>query len=276
MTGVISIRARALMGLLASLLLLALPAAAQEVGVAIAVTQGATIEVGGRTTRLTARDLVSNGAVIRTDQRGTVQLLFRDRTRIVVGPLTTFRIDDVAMKSDGTAQRFAVTTLGGMFRFLTGRSPKPAYKLNTPTATLGIRGTVFDLAFDTLSNTRLVTFDGEVRFCGRGRRCAIATGGCSMVRATAFGSLKTPEDKNERDAVLNTLFPFVIDQRGLGGQFRARTESCGDIDPRLRLVLPAAQLTAPGSIRRDNGGGSTGGGSSSGGGSGGGGQKDEP
>ncbi|HEY5081755.1 MAG TPA: FecR domain-containing protein [Bauldia sp.] len=37
------------------------------------------------------------------------------------------------------------TRVRGAFRFLTGGSPKDAYSINTPMATIAVRGTEFDL-----------------------------------------------------------------------------------------------------------------------------------
>ena len=215
-------------------------ALAQSVGVAASVTQGAFVQVDGTLERLAPRQAISTGDVILTDATGTVELSFRDRTRIVVGPNTRFEIDEVALNANGTARRFSVSLLGGVFRFLSGDSPKRSYELHTPTATMGIRGTVFDVAVDSRNTTRLVTFEGNVRFCGRGRRCAVVTGGCAMVQANRWGRVRPPEDKTERDAAINTVFPFVTNQRGLGGRYRARTESCGDVDPFVVLSTPPA------------------------------------
>lgn len=246
-------RALSRLAVLAALVLAAVPAAAQTVGVALAVTQDAFVERDGTRRMLAPRAPISSGDVILTGPDGTVQLAFRDRTRIVVGPDTAFAVDDVTLDSAGRAERFAVTLLGGVFRFLTGDSAKSSYELRTPTATMGIRGTVFDVALDSSRTTRLVAFDGEVRFCSRWNRCARILGGCAMVRTGSFGRVLPPGDRTERDATLNTLFPLVLDQRRLQGEFRARTESCGDVDPRVFLAVAPAPSPLAAPARRTGG-----------------------
>ena len=244
-------------------------ASAQEVGVAVVVKRGAVIENASGTARIRNRTPISNGDVVVTNGRGVVQLLFADQTRIVVGPNTRLEVEDVTLASERPS--FAIGILGGVFRFLSGNSPKSAYELRTPTATMGIRGTVFDVAVDTARNTtRLVTFDGIVRLCGA--RCGNVTGGCTMIRTNSLGQLQPPTDKRERDAVLNTLFPFIIDQRSLGERYRTRTERCGDIDPKLVLAPVASQSrTQPTGPARNRGEEDRSGGASDGGGNGGGG-----
>ncbi|MEM6824330.1 MAG: FecR domain-containing protein [Pseudomonadota bacterium] len=254
---------------------LAVPGFTQDVGVAIPVARGAEIERPAGSERLRTRTAIRNGDAIVTDGTGVVQLLFLDETRVVLGPNTRFEIEDVSIGS-GETPNFTVGILGGVFRFLSGKTPRSAYELRTPTATMGIRGTVFDVAVDTARRTtRLVTFDGTVRFCGA--RCGNISGGCRMVRTDGFGRLRPPKDKRERDAVLNTLFPFILDQAALSARYRARTERCGDIDPLLILAPVPSQAPARPRLqdreRRGEGGensGRSGGGGGGGGGTGGG------
>ncbi len=235
-----SMRTAGRLAALAISLVLARPVAAEEVGIAIDVVPEAFVERDGTRMPLAPRQTIESGDVILTGETGNVQLTFRDKTRIVIGPATEFRIDEVTLNQDNRAERFVVTLLGGVFRFLTGDSAKSSYELRTPTATMGIRGTVFDMAVDSGRTTRFVGFDGQVRMCSRWRRCVQVVGGCSVVRTGSFGRILPPKDKTERDATLNTLFPFVRDQRRLGASFRAGTERCGDIDPNVFLrVAPA-------------------------------------
>ena len=67
--------------------------------------------------------------------------------RLVVGPGSTLLIEAFAPERQHEhGQQFSVNALRGSFRFITGDSPKPSYAIKTPTATIGIRGTEFDLS----------------------------------------------------------------------------------------------------------------------------------
>jgi hypothetical protein len=39
-----------------------------------------------------------------------------------------------------TARNISINAVRGAFRFITGKSPKDAYSITTPTATIGVRG----------------------------------------------------------------------------------------------------------------------------------------
>ena len=141
---------------------------AQQVGTASAVVQGAEIRSAAGRARLVAGTALAMGDVVTTDAQGQAQLLFADGTRMVVGPGSRLVIDQILMQGNGTAQTFAVSAVGGTFRFITGKSAKPAYKILTPTATLGLRGTEFDFAVSPRRGTNVVLFRGRVLLCAQG------------------------------------------------------------------------------------------------------------
>ncbi len=101
---------------------------------------------------------IVSGDEIRTGSGGLVQILFPDETKIVVGPGSTLRIDDTLFRNNGTARRFSTTAIGGSFRFISGKSNKDVYKLATPLATMGIRGTAFDFTVTRKSQYRSSCF----------------------------------------------------------------------------------------------------------------------
>jgi len=88
---------------------------------------------------------VFQGDVITTDPHGQAQIRFVDDTRFVVGPNSRVEINDFVFKPDGTATDVTLNALKGTFRFISGRSPHEVYQLNTPTMTLGVRGTTINL-----------------------------------------------------------------------------------------------------------------------------------
>lgn len=85
------------------------------------------------------------GDVIVTDPNGLAQIRFIDNTRIVVGPNSRMVIDSFVFNSDNTARRVTVSAVRGVFRFISGNSPHSAYAINTPTMSIGVRGTVLDI-----------------------------------------------------------------------------------------------------------------------------------
>lgn len=208
---------------------------AQTVGQVVEVTAQAEALTDGTPRKLVKGGAVASGDVIRTGAGGRVQLLFEDETKIVVGPKSTLRLDETLFRANGTAQKFSTAALGGTFRFISGGSPKRVYKLATPVATMGIRGTVFDYTVTGDDTTDLLVFDGEVRFCASGARCVIVPGGCQAITAQSDGTYSQPLTTEEKRALLLRRFPLLGDQDALLPPFRAGTSGCQTVK---LLALP--------------------------------------
>ena len=71
---------------------------------------------------------------------GLAQIKFIDDTRLVVGPNSRLKIDVFVFNPDNTAKKVAIRIVKGSFRFISGKSPKSAYSITTPSSTIGIRG----------------------------------------------------------------------------------------------------------------------------------------
>ena len=215
------------------------PAWAQVVGKVTNVAQGATVTQREVTRKLSLKSNISSGDLLTTDATGQLQIVFVDRTRIVIGPSSELLIEDVTLSGGKKASRFAVQAIGGTFRFLSGGSSKPAYEVRTPTATMGVRGTEFDFAIDNRRLTNLVTFSGQVRICTRNNRCALVSGGCAVVTAKRR-SIKQPRDDEAKKSILRDSFPYVISQESLDPSFRVQVERCGEVGAKIATKKPAA------------------------------------
>lgn len=220
---------KSLIALLLACFLATIPenAVAKAVGKVTSIDPGADLTHLQQSAKLVAGAVVSSGDVIITDRNGQVQLLFNDETRVAIGPNSRFVIDDVVMKSSGAAKRFAVSAIAGSFRFITGKSKKSVYSINTPTATMGIRGTVFDFVVRQRLGTDLVIFSGEVRMCGNGGNCFKVTGQCAAVQMDTDGNFNTVEKKADKRDLIAHGFLFVSRQQQLQPEFRTTVRSCG-------------------------------------------------
>lgn len=219
---------------------LAVPAGAQAVGQVIDVRGGANLTSRGGTTAVRNAMPISNGDTIRTDRNGHVEIRFADNTKVAVGPNARFLVEDVSLASSNRARNFSVRASSGFFRFLSGRSDKSAYKIRTPTATMGIRGTEFDFTVQGNRVTHLLAYGGTVEICNSARSCArVRGGGCSPVGAPRRGTLDIPRtDADKREALLEQ-FPYAVDQRRVSRQLRVSSGSCN------RLIAAAAAPNSP-------------------------------
>jgi hypothetical protein len=117
-----------------------LSASAQPSGIVIAVVQQARIDGQTGVKTLFPEAPVFSGDEIITDAIGEAQIRFRDNTKLVVGPNSMMVIDAFVFNDDDTARQISISAVRGAFRFISGNSPKDAYSIKTPTATIGIRG----------------------------------------------------------------------------------------------------------------------------------------
>ncbi|SMQ65202.1 FecR family protein [Devosia lucknowensis] len=168
---------RSASAIFASIILLASANAADE-GTAVGVKPDALSRTGQAEQILVVGSDVSIGDLIVTGPTGNVQLLFDDQTKLVVGPRSTLEIETYLLNGNGSAEKFAVNALAGTFRFISGTSPKPAYSIDTPTASIAIRGTKFDLTVaDGLSLTML--YEGALTQC-EGTTCVELNSRCDI------------------------------------------------------------------------------------------------
>lgn len=199
----------------------------QGAGQVVDVRPSAQIISGGSTRTIAQGNPVSSGDIIRTGASGQVQILFPDETKIVIGPNSSMKINETLFRANGTARKFATTALAGSFRFISGKSPKNVYKLSTPVATMGIRGTAFDYTVNRGQSADLLVFNGLVHFCASDRRCANVPGGCQAVSVERNGDFSQPQSAEEKQDQLTRRFPLLVGQADLQLPFRAATDGCG-------------------------------------------------
>lgn len=96
----------------------------------------------GRVEPLTKDSSVFNGDTVMTGARSLISIEFVDRTRFVLGAVSSLKIDRV---DTGDAATFSAEVLRGAFRFVTGliakRGPGAMQVRAGTVATIGIRGT---------------------------------------------------------------------------------------------------------------------------------------
>jgi hypothetical protein len=159
-----------LTGILAALALAALPAMALgSAGTTKGVIPAADAALDGATRQLTVGADIFIGDQVTTGAKGQVEILFDDNTKLVVGPHTSLAIDDYLLRNNGDPGKLVVDVLSGSFRFATGNSAKTRYEINTPTGTIGVRGTWFD-GFVTPTVTRILHYEGIVLYKAKGAR----------------------------------------------------------------------------------------------------------
>ncbi|MGE3692613.1 MAG: FecR domain-containing protein [Novosphingobium sp.] len=129
---------------LAAAVSLTAPAVAQTVGVATSVVNDVKLSRAAdlQPRPLTLRERMALADRIQTGRNSHVQITLLDRSTFSVGANARVTIDRF-IYDPATGRGFTSSTAKGAFRFLSGqRSPKREATVNTPIASVGIRGTI--------------------------------------------------------------------------------------------------------------------------------------
>ena len=173
-------------------------------------------------------DQVFQDEWVRTAAESLAQLALRDETNVSLGPSSQVKLDRFVFDGSGsTAKKVLLDATKGTFRFFSGNSPHDAYQVTTPQATIGVRGTVYDVEIEP-GRTRVVLQEGAVHVCVRNTRlCTDLTEIGTQRRRRReghFGAVAAgPEDLGLRRSVRAALAPAVRSNddrraRSFGGQ----------------------------------------------------------
>ena len=121
-------------------------AAQQAVGRVLVAVGTVSIERGGDRIPGAAGIEVRKGDTIQVGQQSNAQLRFVDESIVALRADTTFRISEFSFRGAGQEKDSGIfALLKGGLRTVTGLISKENYSVETPTATIGIRGTHYTL-----------------------------------------------------------------------------------------------------------------------------------
>lgn len=194
-------------------------------GSAVGVDPAAEINSTGALRTLVVGEDVFLGDLIRTSTGGSAQILFEDGTKLVVGPGSALTIEDYLLRADGSAGKMAINALAGTFRFATGNAAKDRYSIKTPSGTIGIRGTEFDLVVDGPKSTRVLMYSGSTELCTTTGECSGLSETCELGEMTRDAStslgLTNTYDRAARKE-LRGVFVYGATQQPLVSSFRMK------------------------------------------------------
>jgi hypothetical protein len=118
---------------------------------------------GGAYYPLTEGRLVKAGDVVRTGE-GTATLNWVDGTRIKLGPGTTLKVlkCELHAATDATISLFKLDVGKVWLRVHKMLSPRSKFEVLTPTASAGVRGTLFSVEVEPTGATRVSVLEGAV------------------------------------------------------------------------------------------------------------------
>src|SRR5262245_43701461 len=83
---------------------------------------------------------VYSNELVKTGDESLARLIFLDSTDLAVGPKSEIRLDEFVYDPKGSPGGLILQLARGAFRFVTGKQDHRNYRINTPYATLAVRG----------------------------------------------------------------------------------------------------------------------------------------
>jgi hypothetical protein len=109
------------------------------------VVRTVTGSIEGDLRRLKMRDDIYHNELITTGKGSATEIKFLDETTLTLGPNAEMTLDRFVFDPDPKKSAFVMTAAKGAFRFVSGKLPKKSYIIHTPSATIGIRGTILTI-----------------------------------------------------------------------------------------------------------------------------------
>lgn len=166
---------------------------------------------------------VLEGYTVRTGSEGGVTLNWADGSRVRLGPETSIRVRKCSLNTNtkDTTSLFDLDVGRIWVRVLATLGGKTKFEVHTPTATAGVRGTVFYVEVDESGRTEVAVYQGEVEVAGEAGRETVAPG----QQATVVGA-QPSVSQHSPDAIAWS------DQTGIVGPRL-------DLDIGEEIVIPA-------------------------------------
>jgi hypothetical protein len=157
--------------LLAGVCLNVAMAATPEIGDTVAVKNDVTAETPDAKRKLEKGAKVFQDEILVTSDTATAEIELLDKTKLAVGSSARIVLDKFVYDANAAPGSISINLSKGAFRFITGASPKTAYEIKTPTATMGVRGTIFDVFVADNGETVVLLHEGGVDVCSAPGSC---------------------------------------------------------------------------------------------------------
>ena len=202
--------------------------AAEDIGEAAAVADGAsaTGQAGDRRLEVGSRLFV--GDRVATDEAGVAQLVFGDAKGIAVAADSAMVIVAFPFSAVASSGRAAVHAQGGSYRYVGGLwdSTDSGIRIRAPQATVHVAGTAADVTVTPSGGTWLLSLRGPATLCSAAGECRTVEDSCSLLK-TEDGKIveEIPAGPARAQGILQQ-FPFVAAPERLLEPFRVAEANC--------------------------------------------------
>jgi hypothetical protein len=190
----------------------AFAAPGDSIGSALTVVNIVTASLENDKRNLAEGDGVRAQELIAVDEDGRSEIELRDKTKLALGPGAKLLLDKFVYDPDIDGGAIVMNLVRGSFRFVTGLAAKPAYVIHVPTASITVRGTIFDVYVKPDNSAWLLLIEGAVEVCSSSGKCLVHDEPGKLIRIlpdTVGAPVKWAGLPGKEDAVFDAAFPFV-------------------------------------------------------------------
>ncbi|MEQ9681769.1 MAG: FecR domain-containing protein, partial [Rhodospirillales bacterium] len=193
--------------------------AAENVGTAKRVVNDVVTRSFGQSVQ-TGDGLVANETVI-TRNRSAIDIRLADQSSLTIGENSELILDDLVYGRDQNKVTGAFRMMSGVIRFASAGVPMD-FLIKTPTATIGIRGTQFDVLVKD-GNTEVAVVEGVVVVQSRFGIVDVRNGQVYQVttRRAAFADARSPG----MSQAIEFMVTMLADGGGGAPQIKPQTET---------------------------------------------------
>jgi hypothetical protein len=176
--------------------------------VILAKGQVTAVNQAGESRKLKRRSKVFSGDIIKTGTNGSVQLRFIDKALMTIKANSEMDISSYQSGENGQKEEAIMNLVKGGFRTITGKigkGDKSAYKVSTPAASIGIRGTNYEVQQEPSGGFVMAVYSGGISVQNESGTLDLGLGSdFNFVRVSSgsapVGLLSAPESLSENAA----------------------------------------------------------------------------
>ncbi|MAI11278.1 MAG: hypothetical protein CBD27_03325 [Rhodospirillaceae bacterium TMED167] len=157
-------------------------------------------------------DRVYQNQRIRTGRDSSTDIRFLDESKLIIGELSDVLIDRMIYDANKSEVAGSLRMLKGVLRFASAEAVKTNLQVKTPSAVLGIRGTVFDILASP-GGTQVAVHEGAVQVESASGTVIVAEGQVYQVGRSTTDGFSTEVSQAMKSAVSRML--AAVGDKGL-------------------------------------------------------------
>ena len=185
-------------------------AMAERIGVASVVKNEVSGSAAGNNRVIKVGAGVFQNEVITTGKASSAQLLFRDETSLTIGANARLMLDRFVYDPNRKTGEVVVNVVQGAFRFVSGSAGPGSYKIKTPVASIGLRGTIVEGYVSPDGSLLLVIVEGSV-IVTSSNGTSVTLGAGQYITISRDGVITGPSPWTGRTLDIESGQDFILD-----------------------------------------------------------------